>query len=346
VSQPADEPQPRTREATRSSRNAPQHTRAQTTPTPGGPSVFGVAGPANWPGAFEDMLGYTLWPDKYGERLRAHGIGDIMSALFVPTGAAAGAGHTTAQAKAENSSRSDADATASPCAGGQPASEDDWPARPIAQAMALNEMQRPALAQLRNAVGEAAAAVRAACRDEPPNTSAERLQAMQSSLWAVRDATMLVRAPLINFYRSLTDEQKKHFTFQASQPDPRAAQINQRATQGRGGQPPQIPREVARMCGMSAANEWPLRQIEHAIAPNKQQKASLDMLQKKATEMGQLLVASCLKPIAATPEARVDAALDRLTAMLFAITNITLALNDFHGQLSDDQKAKLAPFGL
>ena len=62
--------------------------------------------------------------------------------------------------------------------------------------------------------------------------------------------------------------------------------------------------------------------------------------------MGQLLVASCLKPIDATPEARVDAALDRLTAMLFAITNITLALNDFHGQLDEDQKTKLGAFGL
>jgi hypothetical protein len=62
--------------------------------------------------------------------------------------------------------------------------------------------------------------------------------------------------------------------------------------------------------------------------------------------MGQLLIASCLQPVAATPEARLDAALDRLTAMLFAITNVTLAFNDFHGQLSDDQKTRLGAFGL
>jgi hypothetical protein len=215
----------------------------------------------------------------------------------------------------------------------------------IEQTLALNETQRATLHQFRTAVSTAVAAIQAACPNGTPRTSAERLHAMQKSLWAVRDAAMLTRAPLINFYRSLTDEQKKHFTVQASQPDPRLAQMQQRGAQGRGGNP-QIPREVARMCGMSAANEWPLRQIEQAIRPDQQQKASLDSLQKKSTEMGQLLMASCLQPVAATPDARLDQALDRLTATLFAITNITLALNDFHGQLTDDQKTKLGSFGL
>jgi hypothetical protein len=212
--------------------------------------------------------------------------------------------------------------------------------------MELSDLQRAALEQLRTAVNDGVAAIQAAaCRDEAGSSSAERLHAMQHTLWAVRDAAMLVRAPLINFYRSLTEEQKKHFIVPATQPDPRLVQMEQRARQGRGANQ-RMPREVARMCGMSAANEWPLRQIEHAIQPNKAQKASLEALQKKATEMGQLLIASCLQPIAATPEARLDQALDRLTAMLFAITNITLAFNDFHGQLGDDQKSKLSAFGL
>jgi len=340
ISQPADEPQPRGREASRAGRNAPQ-----AVPAPAAPGRLGLVGPPTWPSAFEDVVGFALWPDKYAERLRTHGIGDVMSALFAPgAGAASSGAQVMARSRTDGAGRSDADASASPCTSGAPASG-DWPTKPIEQAMALNEPQRAALDQFRTALGEALAAIRAACRDDASRSSAERLHAMQSSLWAVRDAAMLVRAPLINFYRSLTEEQKKHFTVQVSQPDPRLAQMEQRATQRRGGSP-QIPREVARMCGMSAANEWPLRQIEQAIRPSKDQKASLDALQKRSTQMGQLLIASCLQPVAATPEARLDAALDRLTAMLFAITNVTLAFNDFHGQLSDDQKTRLGAFGL
>lgn len=340
VSQPSDEPLPRARDASRAARNAPPPTTSARTAA----AQLGVVGPPTWPAAYEDILGFTLWPDKYGERLRAHGIGDVMSTLFAPSGGhTSGGGQAVARSRAADATRSDADGTASACAGSQPAST-DWPAKQIEQALALSEPQRAALDQLRAAVGEGVAAVRAACRDDTPSSSAERLRAMQSTLWAVRDATLLVRAPLINFYRSLTDEQKRHFIVQVSQPDPRLAQMNSRATQGRG--MPQIPRELARMCGMSAANEWPMRQIEQALRPSKEQKASIETLQKKSIEMGQLLMVSCLQPIAAAPEKRLDAASDRLTAMLFAITNISLAFNDLHGQLSEEQKTKLGAFGL
>jgi hypothetical protein len=343
VTQPTvDEAQQRRREAARGERTVPQAT--LTAAAPSAPTQLGLVGPPTWPTAFEDILGFTLWPDRYGERLRAHGIGDVMSVLFAPpVRAAAGSGQPTARAKPDGLPASDAGSTASPCPTNQAPS--DWPAKPLEQAMTLNDVQRAALDEFRTAVGDAVAAIQATCRDAPPDSSAERLQGMQRALWAVRDAVMLVRAPLINFYRSLSDEQKQRFIIETKQPDPRLAQMQQRATQGRGARP-QIPRDLARMCGMSAANEWPLRQIEQAIQPNNQQKASLEALQKKSTEMGQLLVASCLQPIAVTPEARLDQALDRLTAMLFAITNITLALNDFHGQLSADQKVKLEPFGL
>ena len=57
--------------------------------------------------------------------------------------------------------------------------------------------------------------------------------------------------------------------------------------------------------------------------------------------MGQFLMASCLQPIAATPMERLDAAADRLTAVIFAASNVNIALNDFTSQLSEEQKAKL-----
>jgi hypothetical protein len=41
--------------------------------------------------------------------------------------------------------------------------------------------------------------------------------------------------------------------------------------------------------------------------------------------------------------ARLDAATDRLTAMIFAASTVNLALNDFYGLLTSEQKARIAP---
>ena len=57
--------------------------------------------------------------------------------------------------------------------------------------------------------------------------------------------------------------------------------------------------------------------------------------------MGQFLMASCLKPVPATPAKRLDAAADRVTAVIFAISNVNIALNDFTSELSDEQKTRL-----
>jgi hypothetical protein len=299
-----------------------------------------LVGPAPWPSAYEDVLGFTLWPDKYSDRLRAHGIGDVMSVMFSPGGAlASSGGQALARTRSEDSNPSDSNSMGSPCHAN--AASPGWPVVQIEQSMELTAAQRAAIEQFRTAVGEGIAAIRATCRDDAGRTTAERLRAMQDTLWAVRDALILARAPMLGFYGSLTAEQKKLFVVQGAQPDPRVAQFDLRA-QGRQA----IPRELARMCGLSAANEWPMRQIEQALRPTPAQRASLETLQKKSEEMGQLLMASCLQPTAATPEVRLDATVDRLTAMLFAITSITLAFNDFYGQLSEEQKSQLGSFGI
>ena len=150
---------------------------------------------------------------------------------------------------------------------------------------------------------------------------------MQNTLWAVHDAAQLVRAPLARFYDSLTAEQKKQFAPPAAQTDARTA--------GRG--------DMARMC--NSAPDLPVRQIEQTVKTNKAQRASLDTLQKKSFEMGQFLMASCLKPMPATPAERLDNAADRLTAVIFAASNVNTAINEFTNQLDADQKAKLTSIG-
>ena len=83
-----------------------------------------------------------------------------------------------------------------------------------------------------------------------------------------------------------------------------------------------------------------LRQAEQSLSLNRAQRASLDAFQKKSAEMGQFLMASCLRPVASTPVERLDAASDRLTALIFATSTVNLAFNDFYNQLNDEQRSK------
>jgi hypothetical protein len=209
----------------------------------------------------------------------------------------------------------------------------DWPIAPITSAIELDAAQRGALDQLKTAMSDALSSIKSACRgDEASLTPVERVRAMQNTLWAVHDATQLIRGPLAKFYDSLTAEQQRQFAAPARpQAEPR----------GRNSAGAMSRAEMARMCG-APASESPLRYIEQSLRPTKAQRASLEVLQKKSFEMGQFLMASCLQPIAATPVERLDAAADRLTAVIFAASTVNIALNDFTSQLSEEQKAKLA----
>jgi hypothetical protein len=290
---------------------------------------LGVVGPLAWPAAYEDVIGFTLWPQSYGERLRVHGIGDVLSAVFAPT--------TTLAAARTADARSASPATAAP--GGCGAADQarpDWPAAEIERSLQLTPEQRAALDQLRASIGNAITTIQATCRDAADLTPIERIRAMQTTLWAVRDAAILIRAPLAKFYDTLTEDQKQPFVIPASSSDPRMIAI---ATRGAGRN------ELARMCGMSKQAEAAMRQFQRDMHPTAAQRASFETLQKNAFEMGQFLMASCLQPIPSTPTARLDAAADRLTAVIFAATHLSLALNDFYNQLSEQQKDKFKFFG-
>ena len=311
--------------------------RARGNPSPRAPGQtaqpsprLGIVGPLAWPSAYEDVIGYTLWPKEYGERLRVHGIGDVLTTIFAPNVLASRARLSAAPGNTNVASATAIEAPGA-CGATNPSSP-DWPAAEIERTLKLEPAQSTALEALKAAVGLALTSIKATCRDEPALTPVERLRAMQSTLWAVHDAAIQIRAPLSKFYESLTDEQRKQFSAPASV-DPRTmAAAN-----------PNMSRDdYARMCGMPKLNEASMRPVEQALRPTKPQQASLDSLQKKAFEMGQFLMASCLKPLPTTPAERLDAAADRLTAMIFATSNISLALNDLYNQLSDEQKTRMA----
>ena len=153
----------------------------------------------------------------------------------------------------------------------------------------------------------------------------ERLRVMQGTLWAIHDALLQLRGPLAKFYEQLSDEQRQKFAAPPSaQADPRSMSSG----------------AIARLCGAPPATQRQAQQAEQQLQLNKTQRASLDGFQKKSAEMGQFLMASCLKPVASTPVERIDAAADRLTAVIFAASSVNLALNDFYNQLTEEQKSK------
>jgi hypothetical protein len=280
---------------------------------------LGTVGPLAWPTAYEDVVGFTLWPREYGERLRVHGIGDLLSTAFAPSAAIAA---RTQQARA-------GDPNGAPLAvtcGSVDLTANDWPIAQITSAIELNDVQRGALDQFKTALNDAVSSIKSTCRDDANLGPVERVRVMQNTLWAVHDAAQLIRAPLAKFYDSLNEEQKQKFAA------PAQAQA--------GGRPPPSRNDMARMCDLPTADA-PMRQIEQSVRPTKAQRSSLEALQKKSFEMGQFLMASCLKPMPATPAERLDAAADRLTAVIFAASNLNMALNDFTSQLSDEQKTKL-----
>lgn len=290
---------------------------------PAGPRL-GLAGPPAWPSAFEDVIGYALWPKDYAGRLRTHGIGDVLATAFTPGTALAARARPGATSEPKTTIGSGGGESGI-CQAAAAASS-DWPAADIKRSLTLNEAQSGALNELQAAIKNAAGRVRLTCRDEA--APVDRLRTLQNMLWAVHEAAQTVRAPLAKFYDQLSDEQKRQFaTPAAAQTEPRTANRQ----------------DLMRMCG-APADEM-RRHVEQSLHPTPPQRASLDALQKKSFEMGQFLMASCLKPLPATPAERLDAAADRLTAVIFAASNVNMALNEFTSQLSAEQKAKLNALG-
>jgi hypothetical protein len=177
----------------------------------------------------------------------------------------------------------------------------------------------------------------------------ERLISMQATLWAVRDASLLVRAPLQAFYDSLPDQQKAAFVVkqQPAATDPRVERMRA-ATAG-----PEIAARLASAgnvdpsammaCGDESALKGSTDQIKRMVRPSAEQRASIETLQRSLMEMCGFLALSRPQIPAETPMARLDSATDRLTAMIFAASTVGLALNDLYGLLTAEQKARIAP---
>jgi LTXXQ motif family protein len=263
--------------------------------------------PAAAPSAYEDLLGYALWSNDYADRFWTHGYVDIVSAMLAPAAAAP-------SANGGEAARGMCGARAKELA--------EKPLARVEQTLALTQAQQAALQDLRAALDQAIDRGKSIC-DGPLNTAAERYETVVRALWSMRDAAVFVRGPLDKFYESLSDEQK--------------AQLGGSAKSAASSAPPD---GLARACMGQRATDWPAARIEQAIRPNEEQRASLQALQAQLSELAQFLMTSCPRDVPPTPLAKLDAASDRVNAILFTLMSMDPAFVNFYSSLSDQQKKR------
>jgi hypothetical protein len=292
---------------------------------------LGWVGPLAWPTAYEDVVGYTVWPNDYGDDFRQHGFGDIVATIIGPLKAPAptvvGATRETVGAAPGNA----CDDTST--------KQTDWPRAQIVQMITLTPEQKTALDKLQTATNEAIKTIKSGCIDAAQRPPTQRLTELEERLWQVQNAGSLIRTPLKAFYDTLTPEQKAKFTVQTP-PPPQDRRGDPRAAAGPMGRQYQA-------CAAQSVGDADrlIKQIQEAVRPTPQQRVGLEAFGKTASDMAKLLIASCAQPVPTDPVARLDAADNRLTAMNYAATNVDVALNAFYGGLTSEQKARFDMLG-
>jgi hypothetical protein len=295
-------------------------------------SRLGHAGPAAWVTAYEDVLGFAFWPDDYGAQFRSRGfdvIADTITGRFDRTRESTRVA-TTGAARSDGGSGVSSDQCNDAASAG-----DKWPASRIEQLLQLSDAQHATLEKVQLAANDAVKTIKSNCHQLGDLSPPDRLRALVQALWIVRDGGIAMRAPVKNFYESLTSAQNS-FAFQQPQNAPPPDDKTQ------GGENKQYQACAAQNIGGA---ERLVKEIEMKVRPDKTQAASLGNLHKVSSDMAKLLIASCAQPIPADPLARLDSASDQITAMNYAASNVQIALDDFYGRLSQQQKARFEATG-
>ena len=291
---------------------------------------LGWVGPPAWPNAYEDVLGFTFWPDDYTSRLRGHGfdvIADTITGRFdlrrsLPR---------TATTRAAVRSDADNESSLDRC-GGVSNTTSNWPSLRIEQILQLSNTQHLALDKVQAVTAEAANKIKADCRGLGSLPPPDRLRALVQTLWTVRDGGLSMREPLKNFYETLTNTQKNSLVRQqqekAAPPDPSAAN--------------DAMNKQFQACASQNVEraERLVKEIEMRVRPDKDQAQSFENFHKTASDMAKMLIASCAQPVPPDPMARLDSANDQLTAINYAATTVHIAFDKFYAKLKNDQKTR------
>jgi LTXXQ motif family protein len=310
-------------------------------------------GPIYWPYAYADIFDYTFWPYAYDDSYWASAYDDFFSGVFFPYGAPyvgdAYSGPYDSAGVVSSGSRTHARKQGRPRYGTigtvsaaarriceQPANgETAWPIEQIADAVRPDEKQRALLGDLKNAEARAADAFRSACPTSVPMTPVGRLQTMIARVQATLDAVRIIRPSLANFYGSLNDEQKARFNGMG--PDIGAARPAQSEAGVR-----TTANDPTNACvsAKSGFGDLPIGRIDEVVRPTDDQEGALDRLRDATQKAAGALQAVCPTLTPLTPVGRLEAAEQRLNAILAAAKAIQPALETFYASLNSEQKAR------
>ncbi len=302
---------------------------------------YGWVGPLYWPFAYYDMYDYAMWGYGDDDSFWGYGYGDIYAGIFAPYGYDDLTGYLPQNTSSNPGDQSQpAPASAAPGQLAQMCGSDSrdiagLPIDQFQQAIQPTDAQRAALDELANASVKAASDIRAACPTDIALTAPSRLAAMQQRIESMIAAVQTVQPPLEAFYALLNDEQKAKLT---------ALGDDRSKTKPK---PGDLTGALPAACGTapSGVMAWPTAEIDQTVRPTDAQRAGLAALQSATTQAAELLKASCPPGDPLTPPARLAAVGQRLDTMLQAVKTVSLALNDFYGTLTDEQKARFEAIG-
>jgi hypothetical protein len=301
---------------------------------------YGWVGPLFWPFAYYDLYDYTIRGYGYDDPFWDYGYSDIYAGLFAPYGyddllgylppSAGGPRGTAKQARGARTAKPDR--LAQLC-GDDSRNVAGLPIDQVQQAIQPDEAQRAALDDLANASVKAAQTIKAACPKQIALTAPARLAAMQERIEAMISAVGTVQPPLQKFYDLLNDEQRARLNALGQDQRKREAARKPDAS-------------LAQSCGAAqpGVTDWPTAEIEARLHLTEAQSTSLAALRDASAKAADLLK-SCPTTEAITPPARLEAIANRLDTMLQSVKIVRAALEDFYGQLNDEQKAQFEAIG-
>ena len=260
------------------------------------PVATAPAWPVASPSAYEDLLGYVLWPGDYADHLWTHGYGDIMNTLLAPPSSEQAAGSIAIGMCSVKASELA-----------------DQLIAHTRETIAPTDVQKAALDELAGALREAIERGRALVCSRP----GDPLQRMVDGLWTMWDATLLLRPPLEKFYNSLTEAQKEKLAGQASQ-------------------------ALQQACAGQTA-DWSPAHLAQALGTRGEQRPALEQLQQHSAELIKFLAASCPQGSETTPIDRLEAAGDRMNALLYVVLSMSTTVHDLHDAHTPTQSPPPAP---
>ncbi len=297
------------------------------------PGYVGWAGPVFWPYAYDNMFDYAFWPyyaGPFGDAFWAYGYDDVFAGILTPEFVATPGPPAPLIASAPPPAGTLAPPPPpSPpvafCGGGE--APGAVSTQRIAEAVHPDPGQTEKLNALSRAEAQARNGLAAQCSVPPPGTALARLDGVQSRLQAMVAAVDTVRAPLGDFYSSLSDEQKAEFNT-----------MGQPGAPGQGA-PPAM--DLAQLCGPQ--NDIPVvsvPQVDAAIRPTPSQQTELLNLRNAADNADKLILASCPARAPLTPPGRLEAMRGRLEAIIQGVEMVRPALNNFYTALDAQQQAR------